>query len=82
VEPCSSIAAYNQWYFLDGRSDSLWSQALQPLENPAEMGGDRLHIVLLAAQDPAARRSYNQLFGLIPDFGPMHLSSGHARPGV
>ena len=58
-------AAYNQWYFLDGRSDSLWSQALQPMENPAEMGSDRLHIVLLVAQDPALRRSYEQVFGPI-----------------
>jgi cytochrome c peroxidase len=56
-------AAYNQWYFLDGRSDSLWSQALQPIENPAEMGSDRLHSVLLVAQDPALRRSYEQVFG-------------------
>jgi cytochrome c peroxidase len=73
-------AAYNQWYFLDGRSDSLWSQALQPLENPAEMGGDRLHIVLLVAQDPASR-SYEQVFGPMPDFGAMRLRSAHARPG-
>lgn len=74
-------AAYNQWYFLDGRSDSLWSQALQPMENPAEMGSDRLHIVLLVAQDPASRGSYEQVFGPMPDFGAMRLSSAHARPG-
>jgi cytochrome c peroxidase len=74
-------AAYNQWFFLDGRSDSLWSQALQPFENRVEMGSDRLHIVLLVAQDPASRRSYEQVFGPIPDFGTIRLSSAHARPG-
>src|SRR5436190_24217953 len=28
--------AYNRWFFWDGRSDTLWSQALKPLENPKE----------------------------------------------
>src|SRR4029077_6148352 len=27
-------AALNHWFFWDGRADSLWSQALQPLEGP------------------------------------------------
>jgi len=62
-------AAYNQWYFLDGRSDSLWSQALQPLENPAEMGSNRLSLVRLVARDPTLRKSYEQVFGALPDLG-------------
>ena len=33
--------AYNRWYFWDGRADSLWSQALQPIESPLEMAGSR-----------------------------------------
>ena len=74
--------AYNQWYFLDGRSDSLWSQALQPLENPIEMGSDRLHIVLLVARDRDSRKSYEQVFGPMPNFGATLLSSAHARPGA
>ena len=75
-------AAYNQWFFLDGRSDSLWSQALQPIENPVEMGSDRLHIVLVVAQDPAVRDSYEQVFGPMPDFSTIHLRATHARPGA
>ena len=63
-------AAYNQWFFLDGRSDSLWSQALQPFENPVEMGGNRLHIVLVVAQDPAVRNAYERVFGPMPEFAP------------
>ena len=63
-------AAYNQWFFLDGRSDSLWSQALQPFENPVEMGGDRLHIVLVVAQDPAVRNAYERVFGPMPELAP------------
>jgi hypothetical protein len=46
-------AAFGQWYFLDGRSDSLWSQALQPFENPKEIGGDRRHIVSAVSRDAA-----------------------------
>ncbi len=34
--------AFNHWFFWDGRADSLWSQALQPLEGRREEGGDRL----------------------------------------
>ena len=30
--------AYNRWFLWDGRADSLWSQALGPIEHPSEMG--------------------------------------------
>ena len=29
--------AWSPWFFWDGRRDSLWSQALTPLENPSSM---------------------------------------------
>jgi len=59
-------AAFGQWYFLDGRSDSLWSQALQPFENPKEVGGNRQHIVLTVSRDPALRQAYQGVFGALP----------------
>jgi cytochrome c peroxidase len=31
--------AYRRWLFWDGRSNSLWSQVLETLESPTEMGG-------------------------------------------
>ncbi|MCO7223344.1 cytochrome-c peroxidase [Pleionea sp. CnH1-48] len=34
-------AAWSPWLFWDGRKDSLWSQALGPLENPVEHGTTR-----------------------------------------
>ena len=34
-------AAYSPFLFWDGRKDSLWSQALGPLESPVEHGGTR-----------------------------------------
>jgi cytochrome c peroxidase len=60
-------AGFGQWYFLDGRSDSLWSQALQPFENPKEIGGDRQHIVAAVSRDPALRRAYERVFGPLSD---------------
>lgn len=34
--------AWGQWFFWDGRKDSAWSQALGPLEDEVEHGGNRL----------------------------------------
>ncbi len=34
-------AAWSPWQYWDGRKDSLWSQALEPIEHPAEMNMDR-----------------------------------------
>ena len=37
-------AAYSPWLFWDGRRDSLWSQALEPLEDPLEHGTTRVEV--------------------------------------
>lgn len=37
--------AYSPWQFWDGRTDSQWSQALQPIEHPLEMGLARTEVV-------------------------------------
>jgi cytochrome c peroxidase len=57
--------SYNRWFFWDGRSDSLWSQALKPLENPKEQGGTRLQFAHLVLQDPRLRDLYERVFGPI-----------------
>jgi len=59
-------AAYNQWYFWDGRTDSQWSQALQPFENPREMGTTRKQVVRAIEEDVRARHAYEALFGALP----------------
>lgn len=58
--------AYNTWYFWDGRTDSLWSQALQPPESPEEHGITRTRCAQIIARD--YRQEYEQVFGPIPDF--------------
>ncbi|MGH7684750.1 MAG: cytochrome-c peroxidase, partial [Vulcanimicrobiaceae bacterium] len=62
-------AAYNQWYFWDGRTDSQWSQALQPFENPREMGTTRTHVLGEIAKDARVRRAYEEIFGALPQTG-------------
>jgi cytochrome c peroxidase len=48
----------------DGRKDSLWSQALGPLETPEEMGSHRLLVALEIRERHAAE--YTAAFGPLP----------------
>ncbi len=73
-------AAFNHWFFLDGRTDSLWSQALQPFENTREFGSDRLAIAHRIADDPALRAAYRQVFGALPPLDDKTRFPAHARP--
>ncbi len=59
--------AYHRWYFWDGRADSLWSQALHPIERADEMGGSRLAVARLIAGDAELRPAYEAIFGKAPD---------------
>jgi cytochrome c peroxidase len=58
-------AAYSPWLFWDGRKDSLWAQALGPLESPVEHGGSRTQYAHLIEQQ--YRDQYQALFGRMPD---------------
>ena len=60
-------AAYSPWLYWDGRRDSLWSQALSPLEDPNEHGTNREHVVITVLNDRAYRSKYQSLFGEVPD---------------
>jgi cytochrome c peroxidase len=67
---------FNRWFFWDGRADSLWSQALKPMENPREGGGTRLQFVHLIRQDPRIRLEYEKVFGSLPDLSdPLRFPS-------
>ncbi|WP_245823728.1 cytochrome-c peroxidase [Photobacterium proteolyticum] len=58
-------AANFNWYMLDGRADSLWAQALKPLENHIEHGGTRTQYVLHVLDKYP--QLYQTIFGPIPD---------------
>jgi cytochrome c peroxidase len=59
-------AAWSPWLFWDGRKDSLWSQALAPLESPAEHGMSREAVISVLRADADYRRRYAALFGALP----------------
>lgn len=50
--------------FWDGRKDSLWSQALGPMEDAAEHGGNRVRFVRILQANYATQ--YAQVFGPLP----------------
>lgn len=66
--------AYSPWLFWDGRKDSLWAQALGPLENPVEHGGTRAQYAHLIAKH--YRSEYEALFGPLPDLSGVPASAG------
>jgi len=56
-------AAYQRWLFWDGRADSLWAQALQPIEGERELGGSREAVAALLAADPQLGAAWVAAFG-------------------
>ena len=56
-------AAQQRWYGWDGASDSLWSQAIRPLLDPAEMAGSAGHIRATITGDPDLACRYQRVFG-------------------
>jgi len=75
-------AAYSPWFYWDGRKDSQWSQALGPLEDPAEHGGNRMRLVRLLASDSAYREQYGAVFGAVPDFSDTAHFPADAGPSA
>jgi cytochrome c peroxidase len=59
-------AARRRWNGWDGKFDSLWSQALSPIEHPDEMGGDRVAMLRLVRDDASLRAGYERAFGPFP----------------
>jgi cytochrome c peroxidase len=72
--------AYQHWYDWDGKADSLWSQAMRPLENPAEQATTRTDIVKYIHGDEELRRAYENVFGEMPDFSDDERFPANARP--
>jgi cytochrome c peroxidase len=56
--------AHSPFLFWDGRKDSMWAQALGPLESPVEHGGAReQYAAVIAAHH---RSDYEAIFGMMP----------------
>ena len=59
--------AWNRWFFWDGRADSLWAQAMHPIENPKELASSRIEFVRRVHDEPLYRTAYERLFGPLPE---------------
>ncbi|MER9841138.1 methylamine utilization protein [Mesorhizobium australicum] len=62
--PLAGVAR-DPWFFWDGRRDSLWAQALTPLENPLEQAGNRAAYAHYVKARFGER--YERIFGPLPD---------------
>ena len=61
--PTIVASAHSPWQFWDGRRDSLWAQALAPIESSVEMGATRTAVVRHVAGDPLLADLYQRAFG-------------------
>lgn len=71
-------AAWQTYLFHDGRKDSLWSQALGPLENDNEHGFDRGALAHLLYDQ--YRAPYEAVFGPLPQLSDTTRYPKNARP--
>ncbi len=72
--------AYGRWFFWNGRKDSLWSQALTPLEDFREHASSRLQIAHVIADDAKYRDAYATLFGALPALDDTARFPAEGRP--
>jgi cytochrome c peroxidase len=73
-------AAYSPWVFWDGRRDSLWSQALGPIEGEVEHNSGRLQVVRVIYDH--YRDTYEKLFGTMPAMDDTGRFPVAGKPGV
>ncbi|MBN8610290.1 MAG: hypothetical protein J0L92_06885 [Deltaproteobacteria bacterium] len=72
-------AAGSRWQFWDGRADTLWAQALGPIENEREMASSRLFVAhRVASAYPA---DYEAIFGALPPLADGARFPAEGAPG-
>jgi cytochrome c peroxidase len=62
-------AARHRWFAWDGRSDSIWAQAIRALLDPREMGASAGHVAGVIAADPALACGWERVSGAAPARG-------------
>tara|TARA_Y100001935_G_scaffold248411_1_gene245558 strand:- start:2838 stop:4163 length:1326 start_codon:yes stop_codon:yes gene_type:complete len=72
--------SHSPWFFWDGKSDSLWAQALHPLEAPEEHGSNRVAISRIIFDSPIYKNLYEELFGPMPDLNNLKRFPLSASP--
>jgi cytochrome c peroxidase len=59
-------AALQRWFAWDGRSDSIWSQAVKAILDPREMGAHARHVAGVVRGDPTLACLYESVYGARP----------------
>ncbi len=77
--PAVALAAHSRWQFWDGRADTLWMQALGPLENAKEFGSSRLFVAHSVVDNHAS--AYGEVFGAAPDLSDVSRFPPNGKPG-
>jgi cytochrome c peroxidase len=72
-------AGQARWHGWDGAYDSLWSQALHPLRQPAEMATTADHLRHLLQRDAGLACLARQVMGSEPPAGPDNAADTAAR---
>ncbi len=67
-------AAWSPFLFWDGRRDSLWAQALTPMEDPREHAGTRAFYAHFVADHFSER--YQRIFEPLPDLSAVPATAG------
>ncbi|WP_144859123.1 cytochrome c peroxidase [Mesorhizobium sp. J18] len=65
---------WSPWMFWDGRRDSLWAQALVPMEDAREHGGNRTGYAHFIAEHYRSR--YERIFGPLPSLAHLPRNAG------
>jgi len=78
--PTVRYAPYTRWLFWDGRADSVWSQAVAPIENPIEMRSSRLRVAHEIFD--RYRTEYEAVFGALPPLDDRTRFPSDGMPGV
>jgi cytochrome c peroxidase len=73
-------AAYAPWLMWDGRRDSLWDQALGPIEGANEHNTTRLEVVRVIYA--RYRAPYEKLFGPMPAMEDVARFPANGKPGM
>ncbi len=78
--PSLLFVAYQDWFFWDGRKDSLWAQVITPFESPNEHGLTRTEVVRIIASRADYRDSYEQVFSTLPKKSALEKWPNKASP--
>ena len=72
--------AQSQWFFHDGKADTLWSQALGPLENKKEHGSNRSYYAQVIFNNETLKSAYERVFKVMPDISDVKRFPLNAGP--